>query len=123
MPKRAPYKDTAARRARLLSVRNTDPTAATEAAKRSLRAGRGEGNVHARTWRIVSPTGDAYTATNLYEFVRAHCALFAAADVLWKRTGGKRGTGGEYCNATAGLLNVAHGRARAWKGWTCKHAE
>lgn len=90
---------------------------ATEAAKASPAAGRGEANVHAVEWRLQGPDGTAYVVRNLYEFVRANAHLFSPADVEWKRTGGKRGTGGEWCNATAGILNIKGGRAKSWKGW------
>ncbi|EQA11067.1 hypothetical protein [Glaesserella parasuis] len=43
--------------------------------------------------------------------------MFNPSNVKWKRQGGKRGTGGEYCNVTAGLLNVASGKTKSWKGW------
>jgi len=90
---------------------------ATAAAKISPVAGRGEANVHAVEWRLQGPDGTAYVVRNLYEFVRANAHLFAPSDVEWKRTGGKRGTGGEWCNATAGILNIKGGRAKSWKGW------
>lgn len=93
---------------------------ATAAAKASLKAGRGVSNVHAVEWVLLSPTGEQHTIRNLYEFVRSNTHLFAAADVVWKRTGGRRGTGGEWCNATAGILNIKGGRAKSWKGWTLK---
>ena len=73
--------------------------------------------MHAVEWRLQGPDGTAYVVRNLYEFVRANAHLFAPADVEWKRTGGKRGTGGEWCNATAGILNIKGGRAKSWKGW------
>lgn len=114
---RGPYKDNAARRARLLAVRNNDNRKATAAARESLRAGRGENNVHAKTWRLVSPDGAIYGIINLQHFVRTHPELFDPADVAWKRTGGKRGTGGEYCNATAGIQNIRARKTTAWKGW------
>lgn len=91
---------------------------ATQAAKVSLKAGRGINNVHAEEWHLLSPTGDSYKFRNLYEFVRTHTHLFADKDVEWKRRGGARGTGGEYCNATAGILNIKGGKTKAWKGWT-----
>lgn len=94
--------------------------AATEAARISPRAGRGPENVHALDWHLISPAGAEYRTRNLYEFVRTNPELFAPADVAWKRQGGGRGTGGEWCNATAGLLNVKAGRSRAWKGWVAK---
>ncbi len=91
---------------------------ATVAAKDSPASGRGVLNVHAVDWVLVSPNGDRHQVRNLYEFVRANPGLFADADVVWKRTGGARGTGGEWCNATAGILNIKGGRAKTWKGWT-----
>jgi len=90
---------------------------ATQAAKASPKAGRGIDNVHAEDWHLLSPTGDSYKFRNLYEFVRAHTHLFSPDDVAWKRQGGGRGTGGEYCNATAGILNIKGGKAKTWKGW------
>ncbi|KXU39010.1 hypothetical protein AXE65_10815 [Ventosimonas gracilis] len=90
---------------------------ATQAAKASPKAGRGIDNVHAEDWHLLSPTGDSYKVRNLYEFVRANAHLFPPADVVWKRQGGARGTGGEYCNATAGILNIKGGKAKSWKGW------
>jgi hypothetical protein len=115
--KRGPYRDSAARRERFLAIRNADNAAATEAAKRSPLAGRSPRNVHALDWHLIAPDGTHHHCRNLYHFVREHPHLFAAADRAWKRTGGKRGTGGEWCNATAGLLNVRAGKSRAWKGW------
>ncbi|MDA8521965.1 hypothetical protein [Acidovorax sp. NCPPB 4044] len=91
---------------------------ATAAAKASPRAGRGPENVHAVDWVLVSPAGERHEVRNLYDFVRSNPSLFSDADVTWKRTGGKRGTGGEWCNATAGILNIKGGRAKSWKGWT-----
>lgn len=90
---------------------------ATEAAKASPAAGRGQSNVHAVEWRLQGPDGVQYAFRNLYEFVRANPLLFAPADLEWKRTGGGRGMGGEWCNATAGILNIKGGRAKSWKGW------
>lgn len=90
---------------------------ATAAAQKSPKAGRGTDNIHAVDWMLVAPDGEQYRVRNLYEFVRANTHLFAEADVVWKRTGGKRGTGGEWCNATAGILNIKGGRAKSWKGW------
>lgn len=92
----------------------------TAAALRSPRAARGTGNAHAKAWRLRSPKGKIFQVTNLHHFVREHPELFEAADVIWKRTGGKRGTGGEYCNATAGIQAVRAGRSAAWKGWSLK---
>jgi hypothetical protein len=89
-----------------------------EAAKVSPKSGRGETNVHAMDWTLVSPNGDVYRCHNLHEFVRRHPELFSDADVVWKRVGGKRGTGGEYCNATSGFSMIRGGRAKSWKGWT-----
>lgn len=118
--KRGPYRDTDARCARLARVRNRDNAAATKAAKKSPRAKRGIHNVHAKRWVMIDPEGRIHNIRNLYHFVRRHPELFAPADVVWKRTGGKRGSGGEYCNATAGLFNVRAGKSRCWKGWTLK---
>jgi hypothetical protein len=90
---------------------------ATAAALRSPKAGRGESNVHAKHWTLQDPYGTVHRIANLHEFVRANPALFLPEDVKWKRSGGKRGTGGEYCNATAGIANLRAGKARQWKGW------
>lgn len=92
---------------------------ATRASKLSLKSGKFETNVHAKKWRITSPDNRIFVATNLYQFVRDNTALFLPGDVIFKRTGGKRGTGGEYCNATSGLLQAA-ASGRLWKGWKCK---
>lgn len=93
----------------------------TAAAKESPAAGRGALNVHAVDWVLIEPNGQRHQVRNLYEFVRANTNLFADADVVWKRVGGVRGTGGEWCNATAGILNIKGGRAKTWKGWTLEH--
>lgn len=95
---------------------------ATEAAKASLKAGKFETNVHAKKWRIISPNNQIFIVRNLYQFVRDNGDLFLPKDVIFKRQGGKRGTGGEYCNATSGLRQAASS-GRAWKGWTCKKIE
>lgn len=90
---------------------------ATAAAKISPLSGRGIDNVHAKRWQLISPGRQIYIITNLYEFVRSNAHLFAAEDTRWKRTGGKRGTGGEWCNATAGIISIKSGRTKTWKGW------
>lgn len=92
---------------------------ATESAKNSPKSGKFETNIHAKKWRITSPDNQVFIATNLYQFVRDNTALFLPGDVIFKRTGGKRGTGGEYCNATSGFLQAA-ASGRLWKGWKCK---
>ena len=92
---------------------------ATEAARTSPKSGKFKTNIHAKKWRITSPDNRVFVATNLYQFVRDNTALFLPGDVIFKRTGGKRGTGGEYCNATSGLLQAA-ASGRLWKGWKCK---
>lgn len=91
--------------------------AATAGAKTSPLAGKSADNVHAVDWKLVGPDDTVYQVRNLYQFVRDNPGLFAAADVEWKRRGGTRGTGGEYCNATAGILNIKGGKAKTWKGW------
>lgn len=93
---------------------------ATKQAQKSPKAGKSATNIHAKKWTVVAPDGTIYKITNLYQFVRDNAHLFLAGDVAWKRVGGKRGTGGEYCNAVAGLYNVANGTSQAWKGWTIK---
>lgn len=89
--------------------------AAVAAAQASQIAGKTETNCHAKRWRITSPTGEQYEFANLYYFIRSHTHLFAPADTEWKRQGGKRGTGGEYCNAANGLQCAARKR-KTWKG-------
>jgi len=96
---------------------------ATAAAKESPKAGKAESNVHAKEWVLIAPDGMVYRIRNLYHFVRTHQHLFAPDDVEWKRQGGKRGSGGEYCNATAGLQNIKGGKAKTWKGWKLGAAE
>lgn len=90
---------------------------AVQAAMQSDIAGKSANNVHAKEWILVSPDDTVYHTTNLHHFVRNHPHLFAPKDVIWKRQGGGRGTGGEYCNATARLSNVRNGKSSAWKGW------
>ena len=90
---------------------------ATAAAQVSPKSAKGESNVHAKHWRIISPKGEVYEFDNLHHFVRTNPHLFNQKDVEWKRTGGKRGTGGEYCNASAGFSNIARGIAKTWKNW------
>lgn len=90
---------------------------ATAAAQNSPLAGKRESNIHAKEWVLIAPDGQVYRVRNLYNFVRENTHLFAPVDTIWKRRGGKRGTGGEYCNATAGLANIKGGKAKSWKGW------
>lgn len=87
---------------------------ATAAAKKSAKAGKGAQNIRAVEWVLISPAGTRYAVRNLYHFVRTHEDLFARADVTWKRNGRSVG---EWCNATAGILNIKGGRAKSWKGW------
>lgn len=115
---RGPYRDSAARAARLQKHRNNDNSNATAAALKSPLAGRAETNVHAKQWVMVDLTGMRHEIQNLHHFIRENPALFEEEDRAWKRTGGKRGTGGEYCNASAGLQAVRAGRANTWKGWS-----
>lgn len=95
---------------------------ATEAAKISLKSGKFETNIHAKKWRIVSPNNQIFIVRNLYQFVRDNGDLFLPKDIIFKRQGGKRGTGGEYCNATQGLRQAASSGG-TWKGWTCTKIE
>jgi hypothetical protein len=95
----------------------------TELARASPKAGRGITNVQAVDWTLMGPDDRLHRVHNLYQFVRDNPGLFMADDVVWKRTGGKRGTGGEYCNATAGILNIKGGKAKSWKGWRLLPAE
>ena len=114
---RAVYKNKGRPQAHSAALARATQPLATEAAKKSPTAGRGESNKRAVDWVLISPGGERIEVRNLYEFVRANPQHFSPADVEWKRTGGKRGTGGEWCNATAGLLNIKGGRAKSWKGW------
>ena len=82
--------------------------------EQSERCKRGEKNHRAKHWTLISPDNKTYQVCNLYQFVRDHPHLFAPKDVIWKRS---RGKGAEYCNATAGLLNVSSGKSSNWKGW------
>lgn len=93
---------------------------ATKAAQGSVLAGRTESNIHAKEWVLVSPTDKIYHIKNLHHFVRQNPHLFNESDVIWKRKSGVRGTGGEYCNATAGISNIQGGKTQAWKGWRLK---
>lgn len=90
--------------------------AATHAAQNSPIAGRTETNIHAKTWRLTAPDGTIYECHNLHHFIRQNPHLFKAVDIVFKRTGGKRGTGGEYCNASSGLQYAAKSRGK-WKKW------
>lgn len=114
---RAKRKDIGTKKPQCAPLSDAGQVAATEAAKLSPLAGRFESNAQAVDWWLIAPDGTEYKFRNLYEFVRQNPQLFAPNDTVFKRTGGKRGTGGEYCNATAGLLNVRGGKAKTWKGW------
>lgn len=92
---------------------------ATEQAKKSPKSGKFETNIHAKKWHITSPDNKIFIIKNLNQFVRDNPELFLPGDVIFKRTGGKRGEGGEYCNATSGLAHAA-AIGRLWKGWKCK---
>lgn len=117
---RAPRRDIGSKKPQCAPKNKAGQIAATEAAQQSPIAGKFETNVHAVDWMLVSPDGTEYRFKNLYEFVRQNPHLFAQADTMWKRRGGGRGTGGEYCNATAGILNIKGKKAKTWKGWTLK---
>lgn len=94
---------------------------ATEAAKASPRSGKFETNIHAKKWKVTTPDNKIFIVRNLYQFVRDNKHLFLPDDVVFKRQGGKRGTGGEYCNATSGLIYAASKRGRGrWKDWQCQ---
>ena len=115
---RSPRIDTDAMAEQMRRVRNSDTQWATEAAKRSKKAGKGRNNVHAKQWLLVAPDGRKWHVQNLHHFIRTHPELFEECDRQWRRTGGKRGTGGEYCRASAGIQNIRAGKTRSWKGWT-----
>lgn len=124
--KRATRKDIEQHRERLKSQTMREKAKlnqhiATQAALKSPKAQKGADNVHAKEWCIISPNGITYRFINLHEFIRNNTALFAPQDVVWKRTGGKRGTGGEYCNASAGLSNIKGLKVKSWKGWKLHH--
>lgn len=93
---------------------------ATKSAQKSPIAGRSESNIHAKEWVLASPDNKIYRITNLHHFIRNNPHLFNDKDVVWKRKGGKRGSGGEYCNASAGLSNVRSGKSESWKGWSLR---
>ncbi|OOF85159.1 hypothetical protein [Rodentibacter ratti] len=93
---------------------------ATEMAKISPKSGKFETNIHSKKYKITSPDNQVFVITNLYQFVRDNKGLFLPTDVIFKRQGGTRGTGGEYCNATSGLLYISKHKTRTWKGWKCE---
>lgn len=124
--KRATRKDVEQQRQRMKSQvmrekAKINQPIATQAALKSPKAKKGVDNVHAKEWCIISPDGVTYRFINLYEFIRNNGDLFHPKDVTWKRKGGKRGTGGEYCNASAGFLNIKGLKAKSWKGWKLHH--
>lgn len=107
---------TAARRAHLLRVRNTDPSAATAAALASPKGARAPTNAHAKTWHLIDPTGEHHHCTNLQHFIRTHAHLFDPQDTAIRRPSAKGR--GEYTRAGAGIQNIRAGKTGAWKGWT-----
>lgn len=115
--KRKPRSDIGAARPHSVELGKRNQPLAVAGARSSPLSGRHQDNVHAVEWTLVAPDGKVYRVRNLYQFVRDNEALFTRSDVAWKRRGGVRGTGGEYCNATAGILNIKGGKARGWKGW------
>jgi hypothetical protein len=77
---------------------------------------------------LMSPDGEVYDVCNVTHFVRTHGYLFNDSDIAWAPfekssrvdAVGKRpscAVGKLRCRASVGLLCVARGSRRTWKGW------
>lgn len=72
----------------------------------------------AKRYELQRVNGEVvWKGENLYDFVRNNPELFVSADIVWKNKVKNNPKKGLYCNATKGLLDVASGRSKAWKGW------
>ena len=73
-----------------------------------------EHNARAKTYTALSPSGDAYTFTNLNHFVRENGWLFSTEDTQWSGP-----ENNPWCRAQRGLQSLFKTKPRfTWKGWS-----
>lgn len=79
---------------------------------------KGENNIHAQAWHIVSPENVHYRFKNMSEFVRTHHHLFDSSDTSERDNNGRK-----KCSRAAhqlGKLRPTDKKtaSKSWKGWT-----
>ena len=94
-----------------VDVKNAIQQAVIEGVKRSPNVGGFETNIHAKTWRLLSPDNTVYHFRNLALFLRQHTELFDPDDLTPRTIG---------CRASAKLSRLRpdnKNRRKSWKGW------
>lgn len=87
-------------------------TLGTPAARISPRSGPYETNINAKTWIVISPTGEEYTVRNLRLWCDSNANLFAPHEPR-KAIGGLR-------QVAAWLAGKRRRQVSQWRGWTLK---
>lgn len=87
-------------------------TLGTPAARISPRSGPYETNINAKTWIVISPTGEEYTVRNLRLWCDSNANLFAPHEPR-RAIGGLR-------QVAAWLAGKRRRQVSQWRGWTLK---